>query len=78
MKPLLCSASTAALTASCQLHPRLAGTRRSVSLLPRSIESSMKDLAAVEKAAATLSPMLPVLAVKLAALCSNESSAGQL
>ena len=41
-------------------------------------ESSKEEPEAVEKAAATLLPMLPVLAVKLAALCSNESSTGQL
>ena len=43
----------------------------------KSIKSSKEELEAVEKAAATLLPMVPVLAVKLAALCSNESSAGQ-
>ena len=56
---------------------RLTGTRRLVSLLPRSMESSIKDLAAAEKASETLPPMVPVLAAALAALCSGESSAGQ-
>ena len=58
--------------------PRLTGIRESVWLLPRSVESSIKYLAAAEKAAETMPPMVPVLAVELAALCSNESSAGQL
>ena len=41
-------------------------------------KSSKKSLAATDKAAATLMPMVTVLAVEPAALCSNEPSAGQL
>ena len=41
------------------------------------MESSKKKLAAVEKVVATALPMAVVLAVELAVLCSDESSAGQ-
>ena len=43
----------------------------------KSMESSKKKLAAVEKVVATALPMAVVLAVELAVLCSDESSAGQ-